>query len=64
MKTDIKVMTEKDYGYEYHINASYYGEPIMVREMGKDEMLDDGITYYCDQFASIYKEGDANFKLI
>lgn len=31
---------------------------IEVRKMAKDEMPDDGITYYCDDSTSIIYEAD------
>lgn len=47
-------MTEKDYGYEYPIRATDYGEEIFVRKMRKDEMPDDGNTYYVTVNGTIY----------
>lgn len=58
-------MREADYGYEYPIKAQREeGWEINVRLMRKDEMPDDGETYYCDKDASIYRLGEPDFKLI
>jgi len=35
-----------------------YGLEIMVRKMDKDEMPDDGVTYYCEEGGQIYKEDE------
>lgn len=60
-----KVMREIDYGYEYPIKAKRYGEfEIDVREMRKDEMPEDGETYYCEQNGSIYWKGEKDFEII
>lgn len=56
-------MREKDYGYDYPIKAKTHGFEIDVRMMRKDEMPDDGITYYCDEDGTIYHEGEKDFKL-
>lgn len=56
-------MREIDFGYEYPIKARYFGEDIDVRLMRKDEMPDDGETYYCEVNGSIYRQGEQNFKL-
>lgn len=57
--------TEQDFGYEYPIKALRFGElPIEVRKMRKDEMPDDGITYFCDQNSTIYHEGEEDFYLL
>jgi len=34
---------------------------IMVRKMGKDEMPDDGIVYYCEEGGQIYREDELIF---
>lgn len=61
----MKTMKEKDYNYEYPIKARRYDQwDIDVRLMRKDEMPDDGITYYCDQDAGIYVEGEKDFEII
>ena len=58
-------MREKDYGYEYPIKARRYNQwNIDVRLMRKDEMPDDGITYYCDQDGQIYTSGEKDFEII
>lgn len=59
-----KYMKEIEYGYEYPLKARYYGEEINVRQMRKDEMPDDGITYYCGENSSIYTVGEKNFELL
>jgi hypothetical protein len=61
----MKPCLEKDYGYEYPFKAVRYNEwEIRVRKMRKDEMPDDGKTYYCEQDGGIYWEGEENFKLL
>lgn len=60
----LNIMSEKDYGYEYPIKAKYYDMEINVRQMRKDEMPDNGITYYCGENSSIYVEGEKNFELL
>lgn len=56
---------EIDYGYEYPIRAMRWGDiELNVRQMRKDEMPDNGITYYCDQDGTIYQEGDKDFELL
>jgi hypothetical protein len=57
-------MREKDFGYEYPIRARRYDCEINVRRMRKDEMPEDGITYYCEQDGSIYSDGEPNFEII
>lgn len=58
-------MNEKDYNYEYPIKAIRHGEwEIKVRKMRQDEMPDNGITYYCDENATIYHEGEEDFELL
>jgi len=58
-------MREKDYNYEYPLRAIRYGDwEIKVRKMRKDEMPDDGITYYCDEDATIYSEREKDFELL
>lgn len=58
-------MREKDYGYSYPIKAIRFKDwEINVRKMRKDEMPDNGITYYCEENGTIYKEGEDNFQLI
>lgn len=60
-----KPKREEDYGYDYPIKAMRYNEwEIDVRKMRKDEMPDDGITYYCERNGTIYRDGEDNFKLI
>lgn len=50
---------------EYPLRALIYGEiEIMVREMRKDEMPDDGNTYYCQEGGQIYYDGEADFELL
>jgi len=56
---------EKDYNYDYPIRAIRHGEwEIKVRQMRKDEMPDDGITYYCEKDGTIYDENEKDFELI
>ena len=58
-------MKEEDYGYEYPIKARRYNEwEINVRKMRKDEMPDDGKTYYCDIESKIYHEGEDDFEIM
>lgn len=57
-------MWEKDYNYNYSINAKRFGFDFMVRKMRVDEMPEDGITYYCDVDGTIYQEGETDFLLI
>lgn len=59
------IMCEEDYGYEYPIKALMYGSiEIDVRKMRKDEMPEDGITYYCAINGTIYKEGEKDFQIL
>jgi hypothetical protein len=63
----MQLKREADYGYEYPIEAMVSGEKIKVRKMKKEEMPDDGITYYCAENSTIYYEGEphpGNFKII
>jgi len=61
----MKPKRERDYGYEYPIKAKRYDDwEINVRKMKKDEMPDDGITYYCEKNGTIYHEGEEDFKLL
>lgn len=58
-------MREEDCGHEYPLRALRYNEwEINVRKMDKDEMPDDGITYYCEKNGTIYAEGEADFELL
>lgn len=57
-------MREADYGYEYPIKAKYHGEEINVRIMRKDEMPEDGITYYCALNSMIFTEDEKYFNLL
>ena len=58
-------MKEAEYKYSYPIKAIKYGEiEINVRKMRPDEMPDNGITYYCDENATIYAEGEKDFELL
>ena len=56
-------MREKDYNYDYPINASRFGFDFKVRKMREDEMPEDGVTYYCDIDGTIYQESDDDFLL-
>jgi len=57
-------MKEKDYGYEYPIKAIRFNcWEISVRKMRKDEMPNDGNTYYAEENGTIYQEGDKDFQL-
>lgn len=59
------VMREIDYNYEYPIKAIRYKDwEINVRKMRKDEMPDNGVTYYVEQNGAIYQEGEKDFELI
>jgi len=58
-------MREEDYGYSYPIKAVRYKNwEIDVRKMRKDEMPDDGITYYVEENGTIYVEGEKGFKIL
>lgn len=57
-------MREIDYGYEYPLKAVRCNWEINVRKMREDEMPDDGVTYYCEQNGTIYKEEDKDFQLL
>lgn len=47
-------------GYEHPLTARRKGfsDLVQVRKMDKDEMPDDGITYYADTNCTIYQEGE------
>ena len=58
-------MTEADYKYDYPIKAIRYNKfDINVRKMRKDEMEEDGITYYADRDGIIYTERERDFRLL
>ena len=58
-------MREIDYKYDYPIAAQRFNEfNIQVRQLRKDEMPEDGLTYYCDVDGTIYQAEEKNFKLI
>ena len=57
-------MREEDYGYEYPIKATRFNKwEINVRKMRKDEMPDDGNTYFVEVNGTIYQEGEKDFEL-
>jgi len=59
-----KILKEEDYKYEYPIRAIRYNEwEINVRKMRKDEMPDNGITYYVEKNGTIYSENEEDFNL-
>lgn len=58
-------MREIDYNYEYPIKALRFGKiELNLRKMRKDEIPDDGTTYYVEQDGSIYAEDEENLKLL
>lgn len=54
------MVLEKERGMEYPIKVKYNNVEIFVRKMDKEEMPDDGISYYCDYDGSIYTEKELN----
>lgn len=58
-------MREIEFSYEYPIKARRFNDfDVDVRLMRKDEMPDDGKTYYCDVDGTIYMQGEPDFELI
>lgn len=52
--SDSEQTYEDDYEHPIRAIRKDFGFEVFVRKMDKDEMPDDGITYYADTDCSIY----------
>lgn len=60
-------MREKDYNYEYPIQAIRLPsrDEMYLRKMRKDELPDDDThTWYCRVDGSMFREGEDDFKIV
>lgn len=59
--SDSEQTYEDDYEHPIRAIRKDFGFEVFVRKMDKDEMPDDGLTYYADTECSIYEEEELEF---
>jgi hypothetical protein len=54
-------MENKEHIYNIKAIRQDFDLDVAVRKMDKDEMPDDGVTYYCEETGQIYTEDELTF---
>lgn len=62
--SDLERTYEDDYEHPIKAIRKEFGFEVLVRKMNKDEMPDDGKTYYADTECTIYEESELELKAI